>query len=142
MILRIHNERWEGVPFILKAGKALTSRKAEIRIQFKTVPGDIFKCQKQGRNEIVIRLQPSEAIYMKVTNAGCFSLCSTAGTFAAILGTIEADFFVELMSSFQGFLYFSAALFWNLYSTRERERVNLCFKTILIAFYIRLLLDD
>ncbi|CAL5363220.1 unnamed protein product [Camellia sinensis] len=39
MILRIHNERWEGVPFILKAGKALTSRKAEIRIQFKTVPG-------------------------------------------------------------------------------------------------------
>ncbi|THG01557.1 hypothetical protein TEA_023892 [Camellia sinensis var. sinensis] len=44
MILRIHNERWEGVPFILKAGKALTSRKAEIRIQFKTVPGDIFKC--------------------------------------------------------------------------------------------------
>ncbi|GMP22051.1 hypothetical protein CsSME_00000235 [Camellia sinensis var. sinensis] len=68
MILRIHNERWEGVPFILKAGKALTSRKAEIRIQFKTVPGDIFKCQKQGRNESVIRLQPSESIYMKVTN--------------------------------------------------------------------------
>ncbi|XP_028076711.1 glucose-6-phosphate 1-dehydrogenase, cytoplasmic isoform-like [Camellia sinensis] len=67
MILRIHNERWEGVPFILKAGKALTSRKAEIRIQFKTVPGDIFKCQKQGRNESVIRLQPSESIYMKVT---------------------------------------------------------------------------
>ncbi|CAL5325632.1 hypothetical protein CsSME_00004943 [Camellia sinensis var. sinensis] len=67
MILQIHNERWEGVPFILKAGKALNSRKAEIRIQFKTVPGDIFKCQKQGRNEIVIRLQPSEAIYMKVT---------------------------------------------------------------------------
>ncbi|CAL5365069.1 unnamed protein product [Camellia sinensis] len=62
MILRIHNERWEGVPFILKAGKALTSRKAEIRIQFKTVPG-----QKQGRNESVIRLQPSESIYMKVT---------------------------------------------------------------------------
>ncbi|CAA0823463.1 Glucose-6-phosphate 1-dehydrogenase- cytoplasmic isoform 2 [Striga hermonthica] len=67
MILRIHNERWEGVPFILKAGKALNSRKAEIRIQFKDVPGDIFRCQKQGRNEFVIRLQPSEAIYMKLT---------------------------------------------------------------------------
>ncbi|KAK4798593.1 hypothetical protein SAY86_030919 [Trapa natans] len=67
MILRIHNERWEGVPFILKAGKALNSRKAEIRIQFKDVPGDIFKCKKQGRNELVIRLQPSEAIYMKLT---------------------------------------------------------------------------
>lgn len=67
MVLRIHNERWEGVPFILKAGKALNSRKAEIRIQFKEVPGDIYKCQKQGRNEFVIRLQPSEAIYMKLT---------------------------------------------------------------------------
>uniref|UniRef100_A0A5B7A7U3 Glucose-6-phosphate 1-dehydrogenase n=1 Tax=Davidia involucrata TaxID=16924 RepID=A0A5B7A7U3_DAVIN len=67
VILRIHNERWEGVPFILKAGKALNSRKAEIRVQFKEVPGDIFKCQKQGRNEFVIRLQPLEAIYMKLT---------------------------------------------------------------------------
>lgn len=67
MILRIHNERWEGVPFILKAGKALNSRKAEIRIQFKDVPGDIYRCQRQGRNEFVIRLQPSEAIYMKLT---------------------------------------------------------------------------
>ncbi|GFY87267.1 glucose-6-phosphate dehydrogenase 6 [Actinidia rufa] len=67
VVLRVHNERWEGVPFILKAGKALNSRKAEIRIQFKDVPGDIFKCQKQGRNEFVIRLQPSEAMYMKLT---------------------------------------------------------------------------
>ncbi|KAL6507277.1 Glucose-6-phosphate 1-dehydrogenase, cytoplasmic isoform [Orobanche gracilis] len=67
VVLRIHNERWEGVPFILKAGKALNSRKAEIRVQFKDVPGDIFKCQKQGRNEFVIRLQPSEAMYMKLT---------------------------------------------------------------------------
>ncbi|ERN13638.1 glucose-6-phosphate 1-dehydrogenase, cytoplasmic isoform [Amborella trichopoda] len=66
-VLRIHNERWEGVPFILKAGKALNSRKAEIRVQFKDVPGDIFKCKKQGRNEFVIRLQPSEAMYMKLT---------------------------------------------------------------------------
>jgi len=33
-----------GVPFILKAGKALNSRKADIRVQFKDVPGDIFKC--------------------------------------------------------------------------------------------------
>ncbi|PKU87024.1 glucose-6-phosphate 1-dehydrogenase, cytoplasmic isoform isoform X1 [Dendrobium catenatum] len=67
VILRIHNERWEGVPFILKAGKALNSRKAEIRVQFKEVPGDIYKCQKQGRNEFVIRLQPLEAMYMKLT---------------------------------------------------------------------------
>lgn len=67
VVLWIHNERWEGVPFILKAGKALNSRKAEIRVQFKDVPGDIFKSSKQGRNEFVIRLQPAEAMYMKLT---------------------------------------------------------------------------
>ncbi|GMH23897.1 hypothetical protein Nepgr_025740 [Nepenthes gracilis] len=65
VILRIHSERWEGVPFIIKAGKALNSRKAEIRVQFKDIPGDIFKCKKLGRNEFVIRLQPPEAMYMK-----------------------------------------------------------------------------
>ena len=34
-----------GVPFIMKAGKALDARKAEIRVQFKDAPGDIFKCK-------------------------------------------------------------------------------------------------
>lgn len=67
MVLLINNERWDGVPFIIKAGKALDSKKVEIRIQFKDVPGDIFKCKKQGRNEFVMRLQPSEAMYMKLT---------------------------------------------------------------------------
>ncbi|XP_046841294.1 glucose-6-phosphate 1-dehydrogenase-like [Xenia sp. Carnegie-2017] len=64
-IAYINNERWEGVPFILKCGKALNEKKAEIRVQFKDVPGDIFggKC---SRNELVIRLQPKEAIYMKM----------------------------------------------------------------------------
>ena len=45
-VLRLNNERWDGVPFILRAGKATNERKAEIRIQYRDVPGDIF----QGRN--------------------------------------------------------------------------------------------
>jgi len=61
----VSNERWDGVPFILKCGKALNERKGEIRIQFREVPGDIFdgKCQ---RNELVIRVQPDEAVYCKM----------------------------------------------------------------------------
>ena len=55
------------MPFIIKAGKALETRKAEIRVQFKDVPGDIFGCRAKGRNEFVMRLQPSEAMYMKLT---------------------------------------------------------------------------
>ncbi|KAI3501003.1 hypothetical protein L1887_36833 [Cichorium endivia] len=36
MVKRIHNARWECV------GKSLNSRKAEIRVQFKDVPGGIY----------------------------------------------------------------------------------------------------
>lgn len=64
-VLRINNERWDGVPFILRGGKALNERKAEIRIQYKEVPGDIFNGQAV-RNELVLRVQPGEAIYCKV----------------------------------------------------------------------------
>lgn len=82
-VLRINNERWEGVPFILKAGKgmfylgmhrqiapdalcatALNEAKVEIRMQFKDVTQGIFK--DISRNELVIRIQPSEAVYMKL----------------------------------------------------------------------------
>lgn len=63
--LWINNARWEGVPFILRCGKALNERKAEVRIQFKDVPGDIFSGNTK-RNELVIRVQPGEALYVKL----------------------------------------------------------------------------
>ncbi|KAF7209773.1 glucose-6-phosphate 1-dehydrogenase [Nothobranchius furzeri] len=64
-VLYVQNERWDGVPFILRCGKALNEQKAEVRLQFTDVPGDIFdgSCQ---RNELVVRVQPDEAIYLKM----------------------------------------------------------------------------
>ncbi|XP_017584147.1 PREDICTED: glucose-6-phosphate 1-dehydrogenase [Corvus brachyrhynchos] len=44
-VLRVANERWDGVPFVLRCGKALNERKAEVRLQFREVPGDIFAQQ-------------------------------------------------------------------------------------------------
>uniref|UniRef100_A0A1B0AIZ0 Glucose-6-phosphate 1-dehydrogenase n=1 Tax=Glossina pallidipes TaxID=7398 RepID=A0A1B0AIZ0_GLOPL len=64
-ILKINNERWQDVPFILRCGKALNERKAEIRIQYQDVPGDIFEGNSK-RNELVIRVQPGEALYIKM----------------------------------------------------------------------------
>ena len=59
-VLRIQNERWDGVPFIMRAGKALNERKAEVRIQFKDVPGNIFAGEFiTPRNELVLRIQVS-----------------------------------------------------------------------------------
>lgn len=47
------------MPFILKAGKALDDRKAEIRVQFQEVPHYLFPGDSRAwRNELVVRLQP------------------------------------------------------------------------------------
>jgi len=64
--LEIDNDRWRGVPFLMRAGKGLDERMAEVRITFKEqhfnklVPG--------GANELVMRIQPEEAIYLKCMN--------------------------------------------------------------------------
>ena len=63
-VVFIDNVRWHGVPFILKCGKGLNERKAEIRIAFKNAPGKLYK--DTAPNELVLRVQPDEAIYMKV----------------------------------------------------------------------------
>ncbi|KAG8447756.1 hypothetical protein GDO86_015026 [Hymenochirus boettgeri] len=64
-VLYVKNERWDGVPFIMRCGKALNERKAEVRLQFREVPGDIFHGHCT-RNELVIRVQPNEAVYAKM----------------------------------------------------------------------------
>ncbi|CAI7748939.1 unnamed protein product [Closterium sp. NIES-53] len=70
----IDNARWDGVPFLMKAGKALHDLRCEIRVQFRHVPGNLYQHNMFGvdvdmaTNELVIRLQPNEAIYLKINN--------------------------------------------------------------------------
>lgn len=69
----LNNARWDGVPFLLKAGKALESRTAEIRVQFRHVPGSLYHdklnlAADAASNELVIRIQPNESIYLKINN--------------------------------------------------------------------------
>lgn len=66
LVAYIKNERWDGVPFIMKAGKALNEQKTEIRIQFKDVTSGIFK--DIPRNELVMRIQPNESVYIKMNS--------------------------------------------------------------------------
>ncbi|CAA2995117.1 glucose-6-phosphate 1-dehydrogenase, chloroplastic [Olea europaea subsp. europaea] len=71
--LFIDNARWDGVPFLMKAGKALHNRRAEIRVQFRHVPGNLYNRNfgtdlDRATNELVIRVQPDEAIYLKINN--------------------------------------------------------------------------
>lgn len=63
---------------------------------------------------------------IRTTSFLVLGMSNTAGTLAAIVGTVGAGFFVELVGSFQGFLlltsllYFLSSLFYILFSTGER----------------------
>lgn len=54
----INTPRWHGVPFILKAGKALNERKAEMRIQYHDAPAGkwLFDGAECPRNELGMSL--------------------------------------------------------------------------------------
>jgi glucose-6-phosphate 1-dehydrogenase len=64
LCLRINNERWQGVPFVIRAGKGLAKQKSEIHIIFRAPEANIFcelhKCPPV--NELIIRIQPDEGI--------------------------------------------------------------------------------
>lgn len=54
----IDNDRWEGVPFYLRAGKRLPEKTTEIAIFFKGL-------QKDNGHALFIRIQPEPAIYLR-----------------------------------------------------------------------------
>ena len=61
----IENWRWAGVPFLLRTGKRLGTRGAEIVINFRPVPHPIFEgTEAPARNRLVISLQPDDTIEM------------------------------------------------------------------------------
>jgi len=70
VLLHVRNPRWDGVPFLLHAGKAMDQTKTEVRIRFKSVPGSMF-CQEgvcPAPNELVIRVQPDEGIHFRIAS--------------------------------------------------------------------------
>ncbi|KAJ1835339.1 Glucose-6-phosphate 1-dehydrogenase [Coemansia sp. RSA 2706] len=62
-VLHVDNERWRGVPWVMKAGKALDEAKMTIRIQFKDMPNAVFP--NLARNELVLQVSPKESVYIK-----------------------------------------------------------------------------
>jgi glucose-6-phosphate 1-dehydrogenase len=69
-LLRIRNPRWDGVPVLLEAGKAMDQRVNEVRMRFRGVEDAVFGGVTGGLipNELIIRIQPDEAIILRVMN--------------------------------------------------------------------------
>jgi glucose-6-phosphate 1-dehydrogenase len=66
--LGIDSWRWAGVPFFVRAGKALTSRVTEIAVQFRGAPLSLFKrygVPQVEPNVLAIRVQPDEGILLR-----------------------------------------------------------------------------
>jgi glucose-6-phosphate 1-dehydrogenase len=64
----IDNWRWAGVPFYLRTGKRMQSRRTDIAIQFKTVPHNIFVEDQANlpANRMLIKLQPEERVTLEI----------------------------------------------------------------------------
>jgi len=65
MKVLIDNWRWDGVPFYLRSGKRLASRKTEISVHFKPVPHLMFSDtlnEPIEPNSFVLRVHPDEGM--------------------------------------------------------------------------------
>ncbi|MDA0797908.1 MAG: glucose-6-phosphate dehydrogenase [Chloroflexi bacterium] len=78
--LLIDNDRWQGVPFYLRSGKALASKVSEIVINFKRPPLSLFdgaSDQEVEPNSLGICIQPDEGIHLsfqsKIPDQGLLS---------------------------------------------------------------------
>jgi glucose-6-phosphate 1-dehydrogenase len=75
--LAVDNWRWQGVPFYLRSGKAMSCRTTQIVIQFRNPPTMVFGAGCDDlceANRLVIQIQPAEGIQLhfltKVPDAG------------------------------------------------------------------------
>ncbi len=80
--LLVDNWRFNGVPFYLRSGKAMSCRTTQIVIQFREPPHLLFSDGKGGfeANRLVLQVQPAEGIQLqfqtKVPDEG-MRLCTT-----------------------------------------------------------------
>jgi glucose-6-phosphate 1-dehydrogenase len=67
-VMHVVNRRWDGVPFLMIAGKGMDASANEIRIQFRDVPANMFRLagENPSRNALVINVQPDASIYFEI----------------------------------------------------------------------------
>jgi glucose-6-phosphate 1-dehydrogenase len=58
----VDNWRWAGVPFYLRTGKRMGSRRSEVVVEFKHTPVALFGSDSWTPNRLVLRIQPDEGV--------------------------------------------------------------------------------
>jgi glucose-6-phosphate 1-dehydrogenase len=75
--LHVDNWRWQGVPFYLRSGKAMSCGTTQLVVQFRQPPYMLFEGSPHDRhdaNRLIVQIQPAEGIQLhfqtKVPDAG------------------------------------------------------------------------
>jgi glucose-6-phosphate 1-dehydrogenase len=88
--LEIDNWRWAGVPFFIRAGKALPVRATEIRVFFKRPPKLAVMPERPDPNQLVLRIDPNPGtdliVQAKEPGANTTRCVDLSLTFATELG--------------------------------------------------------
>lgn len=68
MRLIIDNWRWAGVPFFLRTGKALSTKKSEVIVRMKQAPLTLFRdtpVEHFANNDLTLQIQPDEGVTLR-----------------------------------------------------------------------------
>lgn len=70
--LEVQNWRWAGVPFFIRAGKALAARATEVRVIFRRPPRLSFLDEPRhtSANELIIRIDPDPGLRLMMLSKG------------------------------------------------------------------------
>ena len=80
-VLRVDNQRWSGVPFVLRTGKALARDRQEMVVHFKSVSHPAFGNEASARtNRLRVQFDPDRIdLHLNITGADeLFSLHETS----------------------------------------------------------------
>ncbi len=112
MVAHLDTWRWQGVPFYLRAGKGLATKRTEIAVHFSAIPFCLFGeervCQLIEPNVLRMRIQPSEGVSLRVASKVPGTTQSVGGvdldfSYAEAFGTQAHDAYQRLLlDAFRG----------------------------------------
>jgi glucose-6-phosphate 1-dehydrogenase len=88
----VDTDRWQGVPFYLRTGKAMGDNRKTVTLTFRAPPSGRFGENAYGPDELVLELNddPSAAIHLNVKRPGP-DMALTCATFALDLAEEDPD---------------------------------------------------
>jgi glucose-6-phosphate 1-dehydrogenase len=88
----VDTDRWQGVPFYLRTGKAMGDNRKTVTLTFRTPPTGRFGDSAYGPDELVLELNdsPTAAIHLNVKRPGP-DMALTCATFALDLAEEDPD---------------------------------------------------